>query len=118
MSPQGDEAIQRGARVVLDCFPRFRATACTHLGRIDMAPDGYACSYPPARWRGGSVGGLRPPFLVLKNAGAERRLRAERAAGGGGYSCSEFAEAPPTPNPSPPFAARMGGGEPKDVCMP
>jgi hypothetical protein len=31
--------------------------------------------------------------------------------GGGDFSSAESAQAPPTPDPSPPFAARLGGGE-------
>src|ERR1043166_2538518 len=49
--------------------------------------------------------------------------RAARAAGrGGGGPPPTLApfnqKAPPPPDPSPPFAARMGGGEPRGPCTP
>jgi hypothetical protein len=40
--------------------------------------------------------------------------------GGGSFfvfSADVQTQAPPTPDPSPPFAARMGGGEPRERCM-
>jgi hypothetical protein len=60
--------------------------------------------YPPARWRGGSSEAAKLP-----------------SEGWGGYACSDSSienntpaqcvRPPPTPDPSPPRAARAGGGE-------
>src|SRR6266849_1480296 len=66
--------------------PRLRGEEGTHAD---------AGSYPPA-----PLGG---------EGGEDRRSE----PGGRDYARSEFAEAPPTPDPSPPFAARMGGREQK-----
>jgi len=49
--------------------------------------------------------------LLLPSRPLAGRVAPRSGAGWGDYSRSEFAEAPPTPNPSPPFATRMGGGE-------
>jgi hypothetical protein len=51
--------------------------------------------------------GSIPPAPLGGEGGEDRRSE----PGGGDYSGSERAKAPPTPDPSPPFAARTGGGE-------
>src|SRR5262249_38918487 len=50
---------------------------------------------------GESIGGLRPPFLVLKNADAKHRLWRSRAAGEGGLLTCEVTRNAPHPTPLP-----------------
>jgi Protein of unknown function (DUF3306) len=57
----------------------------------------------------GNEAGSIPPAPLGGEGGEDQRSE----PGGGDYARSEFAQAPPTPDPSPPRAARAGGGEPE-----
>src|ERR1700747_3518648 len=77
-------------RYAVNTFPRLPR-------RRDVGTDRDACSIPPpaSEARGGEGG-----------AAYQRRV-------GGSLFYRSASEAPPTPDPSPPFAARLGGGEPR-----
>jgi hypothetical protein len=59
---------------------------------------------------GGGIGALRAPFLVLKDAGAERRLCAKRA-GWGEFSAGGLSEKSPPPGAFGADLPPPGGGK-------
>src|SRR5215470_20336842 len=64
-------------------------------------------------------GRLLHPSPASEASGGEGGERSE-PGGGTFFICSAGmlrAQGPPTPDPSPPFATRMGGGELRDLCM-
>jgi hypothetical protein len=65
-----------------------------------------------SRWSRRKRDASIPPHASEASGGEGGDARDQRAAPGGETSHAELTKAPPTPDPSPPFAARTGGREP------